>query len=378
MKLKLFPLILVILFSCSSEPDKIDKSLRNEIEFYLQNNRQTPQEIIISLFKNHDIVFLGEFGGIKHDVEFIQSIIPLLYENGIYTICTEYARREDQPLLDSLIYAWEYHEDLAREICFKNDVFCGYQEYVNVFKAVWAWNMQLDGEKRKFRILGLNDSPVWSVVKQRRDLDIDMLIAKAMRGQGQHLWAKTIIDDVVKINDKALVYCRYKNAFTSFPFEDSVKTVGRYVFREIGERAATVFLHAPVAAGGGYSNMLAVPADGVIDELMAGIKPQLYPVGFSTKGTPMGRIPLGDNEFGRADPNSVMGDYCDGWIFQKPIEEYQGVTVIDGFIREENLDAARRNAPNPQFRKAPIEKFTEAIERNADIQRKFKYLREQK
>ena len=378
MKYRLLLIISLLFFSCSSEPEKTDKAMRKEIEFYLQKNHQTPQEIIISLFNDHDIVFLGEFGGIKHDVEFVQQIIPLLYENGIYTICTEYARREDQPLIDSLIYAWVYNENLAREICFRNNVFGGYREYVDVFKAVWDWNMELDGEKRKFRILGLNDSPVWSVVKLRRDMDIEMLVAKAMRGQGQHLWAKTIMDDVIEIHDKALIYCSQRNAFTKFPFEDSVRTVGRYVFQEIGERSATVFLHAPVPAGGGYSEMLALPADGIIDELPGSCKPESYPVGFTTDGTPMGRIPLGDNGFGRAVPNSVLSDFCDGWILLKPIEEYEGVTVIEDFITEENLEAARRNAPNPQFRNAPLEKFTNAIKRDADIQRKFKYLREQK
>ncbi|GBE29787.1 hypothetical protein BMS3Bbin04_00810 [bacterium BMS3Bbin04] len=46
----------------------------------------------------------------------------------------------------------------------------------------------------------------------------------------------------------------------------------------------------------------------------------------------------------------TIADFCDGWIYTKPVSEYEPVTYIEGWINEDNLDAARANAMNPYWR----------------------------
>jgi len=50
---------------------------------YLKQNHKSPEDYVLAKFKDHQIVFVGEYHRIKHDAEFIQHLIPRLYEEGI-------------------------------------------------------------------------------------------------------------------------------------------------------------------------------------------------------------------------------------------------------------------------------------------------------
>ena len=141
----------------------VDDALARELRGFLSAHYTTPEECIVGTFRDHDVVFVGEAHRTKHDVELIQHLIPLLYRNGVFTLCTEFARREDQVLVDRLLTAPSYDEALAREITFRTLVFWGYQEYVDIYRVAWQLNRSLPAGARPFRILALGDSPDWSV-----------------------------------------------------------------------------------------------------------------------------------------------------------------------------------------------------------------------
>jgi len=191
----------------------VDEKLKIELKSYIIKNYLTPEDYILSKFKDHDIIFVGETHYIKHDPELIQKLIPLLYQKGVFTLGSEFGRREDQPLIDSLLNSMTYDESLARLITFNQFVFWGYKEYVDIYKAAWQLNQTLPAGKRKFRILGLNDSPDWSIVKNPEDLNSDEIKRKVWRGGGEHLWAQTILDSVVAKGEKALIYSGMHHAF---------------------------------------------------------------------------------------------------------------------------------------------------------------------
>ena len=101
---------------------------------------------------------------------------------GIYCLGTEFARSEDQHLIDSLLTAPTYDEDLARRITFTQFPFWGYQEYVDIFKAAWELNNSLPENYVKFRILGLNESPEWWHVKTEEDRESHEVMKKVWHG----------------------------------------------------------------------------------------------------------------------------------------------------------------------------------------------------
>ncbi|HUU28491.1 MAG TPA: ChaN family lipoprotein [archaeon] len=113
----------------------MDQDMEKELLDYIANNYLSPEDYVVSKFKDHDIVFVGEYHQIKHDVELISSLIPILYENGIYNLGMEFANTEDQGMIDSLINGEFYNESIAREIVFRNNVYRCFQEYVDIFKV---------------------------------------------------------------------------------------------------------------------------------------------------------------------------------------------------------------------------------------------------
>jgi hypothetical protein len=62
-------LLLVISVGFVQAQDNKNKDLL----IYLQNHWKSPEEYVISKFKDHDYVFIGEYHRIKHDVELIDS-----------------------------------------------------------------------------------------------------------------------------------------------------------------------------------------------------------------------------------------------------------------------------------------------------------------
>lgn len=297
-------------------------------------------------------------------------------------LATEFGRREDQPLIDSLLALPEWDEGLAREIVFRSFVFWGYREYVDVYRAAWRLNGGLGDGAPRFRILGINDSPDWSLVRTEADRDDGRIMREVWKGGGEDRWAEVILD-AVRSGEKVLVHCGIHHAFTryrqpvvwggEFKRFDTTLRCGNHVYEAIGGRAVTVYLHAPWNGAGGYDSPMVHPAGGVIDALMIERGPR--PVGFDLPGSPFDTVRVGDAVYMHGYEDFTIGDFCDGWIYTKPISAYEGVTPIPGWIDAGNIERARAGSPNPEFRDASIEQFDRAVARSADIPRHWGHLR---
>ncbi len=347
---------------------------------YIHTHYQTPEDYIISKFKDHDIVFLGEWHRIKHDPELVQRLIPRLYRAGIYCLGTEFARRVDQPLIDKLLDAPEYDEQLARLITFKQFVVWGYQEYVDVFKAAWQLNHTLPAGSRRFRILGLENSYDFSYVKTPEDSQSHEVMAKVLHGQTEADWARVLLDEVVSRGEKALVYCGTHHSFTRYrqPMVVNGKLlrlvdtrVGNVVFRRIGKRAFTIWLHAPWDSAAGYDKPCVLAADGYIDAMLTALDHKYQYVGFDLAGTPFGTLPGETSIYKLGHQGFTLAQLCDGYVCQGPLSAYEGVTPIKNFVNAGNLEEARAQVPNPRMRNSTAEEFNQAIAADADIPKRF-------
>jgi hypothetical protein len=359
----------------SEEPPELDPALRTQLETWLSENGLPPEEFVLALFKDHDVVFLGEQHRIRNNVTFVQSLIEPLYEAGIYVLATEFVRREDQDLLDSLITGDQYDESLAKRIGFQQSVMWAYREYLDVYRRAWELNRGLDEGQPQFRVLALNDSPDWSHVRTEEDRQSHEVMKRVWRGGGEHFWAETILE-AVRSGEKVLVHCGIHHAFSEYRqpvvhkgelVRMNETRVGNFVFKEIGKKCVTIFLHAYWNGPEGYGDQLIHPADGVIDALMLGLSGGPKPVGFLLRDTPFGEIRPRNCVYRHGYDDFRLSDFCDGWIYDRPISEFKGMTVIDGWITEENLEYAQQQMPNPRFRNATLERFREGIVHDAGL-----------
>jgi len=368
------------LAGCAGGPDRepTDPEVVARLRAHIQAHHMSPADYVLAKFDDHDVVFLGEVHRVKHDVEFVRDLVPALYAHGIYYLGTEFARREDQSLVDSLIMGAEYDEALARGITLRQYVFWGYQEYVDIYKAAWQVNRSRPEGARAFRILALNNSPDWSHVSEGADRDKGSVMLKVWHGETEEDWARVILDSAVARGEKILVYSGMHHAFSEYRqpvvidgefirFGDM--RMGNHVFEAVGKRAVTIFLHGPWSPYGGYDKGLVRPADGVIDEVMAGLDPALLPVGFDTGGTPFGDLPGETSVYRHGYEHFTLSMFCDGYIYHKPFSEYEGVTPIPDFINDDNIEYARAQSPDPDFRDKSPQDFNRAIARYADLRR---------
>jgi len=386
------------------ERPQVDAGVKEQLKAYVRSHHKSPEDYVLSKFKDHDVVFLGESHRFKHDPELVQRLIPLLYQSGIFSLATEFARREDQPLIERLLSAPAYDESLARQITFNQYVFWGYQEYVDVFKAAWRLNHGLPKDARKFRILGVNCSPDWSFIQKEADRGDWRVMRKVWRGCDEGDWARVILGEVVAKREKALVYSGMHHAFTQYRqpiYNEATRSfvrfgdvrMGNHVYQAIGKRVITICLHGVWVSSEGYEKPMTYAADGYIDAAMGELEPQFRRAGFDTRGTPFGDLPgeksiykygydeskliwglLGNGIAGgfipwwvRNNSKFDLGMFCDGYIYQKPLREYEGVTPIRDFVNERNLPLARLQSPDPQFRHASAEDFDREIARSTDV-----------
>jgi hypothetical protein len=384
----IFSIILSTMLSCPKENDfnqridlpEITPGLRDTLENYLVEHYMNPEDYVVNMFTDHDIVFTGEYHRIKHDLALIHNLIPRLYENGIFTLGIEFARREDQSLIDSLLKGITYDESLAQRILFNFMPTWGYQEYADIYKVVWQLNNTIPEGSRRFHVLGLNGSLDWSIVKTPDDMNNPSIMQQVWKDNGEDLWAKVIMDSVVAKGEKALIYSGIHHAFTEYkqPIYDDSKMVftgyntarmGNYIFNKIGKKAVTICLHFPWYSEKGYIESYVYPADGIIDAVMAKITSDYRQAGFDTKNTPFGKLTGETSVYKYGYNNFTLDIFCDGYIFQMPLSAYNGVTAIEDFINETNIEQAR--IQEPYLRNASIEEFNRVIKEAADIKKRF-------
>jgi len=375
-------LFALVVYTTISIPQTLplDPKVKASLIEYISTHHQSPEDYILSKFKDHDMIFLGEYHRIKHDPELVQKLIPLLHRSGVYYLGFEFARRQEQPMIDSLLQAPEYDEQLARYIIFKNMVFWGYKEYVDIFKAAWELNRSLPDGERPFHILGLNDSPDWSIVKTPEDGAKHEVMSKVWHGETEEDWAKVLIDVVINKGEKALVYCGIHHAFTEYKQPVAVNgkfirfgdiRVGNAVFQKIGKRAFTIYLHAPWISADGYDKPDVRSADGYIDAVLSEVDPKYYRMGFDLQNTPFGKLQGETSMYKYGYDHFRLATIYDGYICQGPLSAYVGVTPIKNFINEHNLEEARLQSPNPRLRKINADDFNKGIAEDADILRRF-------
>ena len=377
-----FPLWLILLAAlaqtaCSARPlplPGLDPARRDSLAAWLEAHGRSPEDYILSLFDTRDVVLVGEYHRIRHDEQLVQELVRRLPAAGVEVFAWEFARREDQPLLDSLMSGAAWDEALAREILFRGFVHWGYQDYEDILHAAWEANRARPAGAPPLRVIGVNDSPDWTLFKTPADRDDDKLRRAVWQGGGERYWGQAVVDQVAQ-GRKVLVHSGIHHAFSAYgqPIVVDGKFIrheedrmGQHVRAALGDRVATVYLHAPWPGRAGYDVDDVRPVEGVIDALLAGLPADKRRVAFDTRGTPFGALPARDAVYSQGYDAFTLADFCDGYVCQALFDDYQGVQVIPGFINLANLERARQGTPNPSLRDWDVERFMRDLEEEAD------------
>lgn len=375
--------IVIVTAGCGSETttDTGETEQIHDLSMYMQEHYQSPEEYLLSKFTDHDIVFVGERHRLRHDVKLIRDMIPLLYAEEIYNLGIEFANFQDQKLIDSVITAPEYDETLARQIQFNQWPFWGFQDYIDIYKAAWELNHDLPADARRFRVVGLNAQSDWSYVWTEEDRSNPEIMKKVWPygGSDEHM-AKIIMQEFVSSGDKALIYSGINHAYTRYhqPYQQEGEwqfnshRMGNIVYDSIGDRCMLVCLHHPWPLRDDFGQST-YPVDTIIDKTMLVIPEEYRRVGFDVVGPPFGALPATTAYWSNGYEDFTLSDYCDGYIYQMPFHEYEGVEVAEGFINESNRKAAAAQSANPKTKDSTesVADLMNSMERDTEIQRIF-------
>jgi len=358
----------------------LDPKLRAELRGYLEKNHKTPEDYVLSKFKDHQIVFIGEYHRIQHDSGLIRKLVPLLHKAGVYNLGIEFGIRRDQDRVDKLINAPIYDEQAAREIMFDFASYWGYKDYMDIYRAAWEVNHQLPPGARRFRVVNLNAFSDWSFIKTDADRKNREIMKKVWpEGDGDQVMAEVIMREFGDKGQKALVYSGIHHAFTRYrqPIYYQGKFVrfvedrmGNRVFNQLGDKVFTIYLHAPWSDKTYEKEIYA--AGGAIDAFFAR-ESRLYPVGFDLAGTPFGELTGPGSIYEEGYDPFTLKLYADGYIFTKPISQYHGVSIDEKFVTEANFKRAVEQIANPEYRSRVTgpKMFMEGTKSDADMGRRF-------
>ncbi len=329
----------ILVLGCNAQQQVITSE--NDLVGHLKSNWQTPEEYVIKKFEDHDYIFIGEYHRIKHDVDLIGRLIPLLHENGINNLAIEFGNYEDQYLVDSLLNLPVFDRNLARQIMFNSSHFWGYAEYIDIYRVAWEVNHAPNtSNKNKFRVVNLG--AVYDPCKEGgawRDIDPDIYMAEV------------IFKEIISKNEKSLIYSGNHHAFTRYHqplynFKKDTLTglnntrMGNVIYDSLKNRVFNICLHASWISDKGWDENSVLPVNGIIDSVMSLFNNK--PVGFDVINSPFGKLTSNNSYYAFGYPNFTLDQYCDGYIFQNSFANYQPITMEVDFITKENLPIAKK------------------------------------
>ena len=351
---------------------------------YLRDHWRAPEQYILDTFARRDVVLLAEDHAIRHNLLLVQRLTPLLPSSGVHTLGMEFGASEDQAALDALTTADAYDEALARRLMFNYNVGWAYREYLDLYRAAWAYNQTRPAGARPFRVLNLSYRYDWRGAGPLRTPESTRRVFP--KGGTERYRAELIGREVLARGDKLLVLTGGVHALTRCPvpeFDFNADGFVRYddgymghrLHRAAPGRVATVWLHRPLDSQLNGAAERVHPADGAIERILSRFAERR--VGFdllTADGvvTSMGALP-DDSLYATGRSRFTLADLADGYIYEMPFGDYQGCTVDEAFLTAENWPEAQAQWPDPHWRPRPDSPagYWRAVREYVDIAQRY-------
>jgi len=369
-------------FSGNPMPEyRTSNEKRAEILTFLTDSAR-PDDFVAGLVANHDVVMIGTSGYrspqyVRQQVEFLVESIPTLYDSGVRILGLEYAAKRDQQRIDTLVTSSGFDEQVVSDILFDYQVTAGYEEYVDIYRAVWSQNQRLTGDEDPLRILALTDPPDYSLISGTDDVgNPDIMSQVFAGGTPDEQIAQTIMEEVIASGAKAVTFTAAQHAFTGFEQVtytrgmaelgfDNARTAGNILRSELGDRVVTVIMHGPIEDSRPRTRY-GYPLGGLIENAVRELDAHDNERGFLTADFPLAEAPIVSDVVQQSEDDEVLfSEYTDGYIVLGPIAEYETLTPIPGFIDEARLASAIRNFPGPDPGDVSVADLNDFIAGNA-------------
>ncbi len=304
---------------------------------FIKKQGENPAKYVVSKFRKYDYVFIGEYHRNKQDVDFVASLIPLLYKNGVKNMAYEFYEYANQAKIDSLLTAEEWNDEKINHTLSKGYGVCwGYTEYIRLIKKIWEFNKTLKDDQPKFRIVMMlyEYAPCKKGLEMFGGVDPDKFMADVVE------------KEIISKGEKVLIYCGMHHAFTTYhqpqyDFKNKKlygllnKRLGNIIYAQYPEKTFTIFMHSPWTSEAGEEEQSVRPANGTIDSAMEILKHR--PTGFDVKNTLAGTLKSTDSYYSIGHKDFKLSDFCDGYIYLTPYKNVQFVTVHQSFYDEYNI-----------------------------------------
>jgi hypothetical protein len=310
---------------------------------YLKANGKPPIEYVVDKFKQHNIVILGEGHRIRETCEFISDLIePLYYQAGIRHIAMEFLKYKNTSLANQLVTGETYDEELALDLFRNYGEIWGYQEYMDILRAVWQVNHTLPPKAEKFIVIGLDSD--WDINVLRTGQSLWKLPGTFCRMAKRDKFMAKVLDwKVLKKGQKALVHIGGHHDFTRYrqPLTKNGKLIaeasprfGCILYEKYKDKIFQIMLHRRHSRSDEGKSQ--PPLVVFLEDVLA-INGNM-PVGFDIESTPFTPLRDSKNYLFAYQNYVVFSDIAQGYIFLKPLKKLNSVSWADGFINEENFE----------------------------------------
>lgn len=322
---------------------------------FIKSHAQHPSDYVISVFDSNDVVFLAEHHLVRDNLHFVQQLIPALHKAGVYHLGMEFGAYEDQYVLDSLLTAPAYNDELARKIMFHYNVTWGYKEYIDLYRIAWELNRSLPKGARTFRIINLSYVYQWQNFDGSRT--VESMRKVFPNGTVDKFRAEVIEQEILAKGEKILCLVGTPHAFTRYSdpyFQHNADQfiaydrgwLGNRLYDKYPDRVFSIMLHQAFFKETDDHYHLVSPADGVIEDVMEQFRNK--PCGFNLINTPIGRL-KDESEYSKYLTDFSLEDLFDGYIFLAPLRELRGCTPLYNFVNESNIQTALVWFPDPDW-----------------------------
>jgi hypothetical protein len=142
----------------SGQPVAAKKVSTNDYAFlaqWLDQNAVPAQDYLIGLFKQHQVVIIGEEHNVKEHKDFVNDLVPKLYQAGVRCIGWEFSRHSRDARLQQLITAPRYDAEAVLQFAREASPDWNSKEHWDLIQAVWNLNRSLPPGSEGMRMIGL-------------------------------------------------------------------------------------------------------------------------------------------------------------------------------------------------------------------------------
>jgi hypothetical protein len=318
---------------------------------YLDQHGQPPVDYLISKFKAHDVVILGEMHEVRDNCEFVSiSLEPLYHRAGVTCLALECLKYKDNARIEQLVTGKTYDRELALDI-FRDCVWplWGFQQYMDMLQSAWELNHKLPPEAPRFRVIGLDSDLDASQLECGSKLAKLRMALSENRRDGE--MAEIVARENLQHHRKILVLI---GAFHTFPrYRTPVLRGGRLIAEapprfggllrvKPGIKTFQVLLHQP-----DFTPALWTTGNPELLPMLGGLLEQAVtktgggPVGFDVINSPFAKLRDSRSAFYALQRYVTFSDLAEGYILLKPIKQTKKVTWAKGYINSDIFPRAR-------------------------------------